>query len=218
MSRHKKQVCIIGLGHFGWELALTLAGACEVLAIDRNEALVNEIGDRVQRAVALDVHSEAALASVVSPEVDEAVVSVGESIESSILATLYLKRLGVPVVRAKALSDDHATVLRQIGADEVIFPERDTARRIGAHIMNPNLVDFVPIAGEYRVVEMKALSEYDGRTLRELALRARHGVFVIAINRGDPQDIDFLPGPDSRISADDVLVVIGREKDLRKIG
>jgi trk system potassium uptake protein TrkA len=217
MSKRKKQVCVIGLGHFGWELAVSLARECEVLAIDRNPELVNEIADHVHRAVALDIRDEAALGSVIPPEIDEAVVSMGENLESSILCTLYLKRLKVPIVRVKTLNDDHAIVLRQIGADELIFPERETAHRIAARIQNPNLLDFVPLGGEFQVVEMKIPSTFAGHTIAELNLRARYDVFVLAVRTPDTDDTQLLPGPNFRLEPNQVLLVIGREKDLTRL-
>ncbi|MBN1630560.1 MAG: TrkA family potassium uptake protein [Thermoleophilia bacterium] len=217
MRKRKKQICVIGLGHFGWELALTLSRDCEVLAIDRDPELVNAIADRVHRARALDTRDEAALASVIPEGIDEAVVSMGESIESSILCTLYLKRLGVPVVRVKALTDDHAIVLQQVGADEIIFPERETARRVAAHIANPNLLDFVPLGGDYQVMEVRLPGSFTGHTLGELDLRARFGVFVIAVRREGADETEFLPGRDFRLQAGDVMVMIGRKSDLARV-
>ena len=217
MSRRKKQVCVIGLGHFGWELAVALSSTCEVLAIDRDPELVNEIADRVHRALALDIRDESTLASVIPEDIDEAIVSMGESLESSILCTLYLKRLGVPVIRVKALSDDHAVVLRQVGADEVIFPERETARRVAARVVNPNLLDFVPLGGDYQVMEVKPPQAFYGHTLGDLNLRASYDVFVIAVQRPEPESMEFLPGPDYRVRLGDVLVMIGQEKDLLRL-
>ncbi len=217
MSKRRKLVCVIGLGHFGWELAVALTESCEVLAIDRSQNLVDEISEKVHRALALDVRDEEALASVIPEHLDEAVVSMGENLESSILCTLYLKRLGVPVIRVKAFSDDHAVVLQQIGADEVIFPERETARRLAAHIINPNLLDFVPLGGDYQVTEVKLPTAFSGRTLAEVNLRARYNVFVISILRKGPEGMHFLPGPDFRLMTDDVLLMIGKEKDLREV-
>jgi trk system potassium uptake protein TrkA len=214
MSRRKKQVCVIGLGHFGWELATALARECEVLAIDRSEQLVNEISAHVHRAVALDIHDEAALTSVISEHMDEAVVSMGENLESSILCTLYLKRHKVPVVRVKALNDDHAVVLRQLGADEVIFPERETARRVAARIQNPNLLDFVPLGGDFQVVETKLPQGYSGRTLADIGLRRRYEVFVIAVRQPDTDETHFLPGPDFLLRSGHILVMLGREPNL----
>lgn len=217
MSRRKKQVCVIGLGHFGWELAVALARDCEVLAIDRDPELVSEIADKVHRALALDIRDEAALASVIPQDIDEAVVSMGESLESSILCTLYLKRLGVPVVRVKALSEDHSIVLKQLGADEVIFPERESARRVAAHILDPNLLDFVPLGGDYQVMDVRLPPTLGGRTLAEIGFRSRYNVFVIAVRRVGATALDLLPGPDFRLEVEDVLTVIGRKADLARI-
>ncbi len=216
MNRGKKQVCVIGLGHFGWELAVALAEHCEVLAIDRDQERVDEIAEKVQRALALDVRDEATLASAIPEDLDEAVVSMGESLESSILCTLYLKRLKVPVVRVKALSDDHAAVLQQLGADEIIFPERETARRVAAHILNPNLLDFVPLVGDYKVMEVKLPQGLEDRTLADIGFRSRFGVLVIAVQKATGS-LDMLPGPDYRLSKGDVLTVVGREADLLKV-
>lgn len=217
MSKRKKQICVIGLGHFGWELATVLSHTCEVLAIDRDQELVNAIADRVHRARALDTRDEAALAAVIPEEIDEAIVSMGENLEASILCTLYLKRLGVPMVRVKALTDDHAIVLHQVGADEVIFPERETARRVAAHIANPNLLDFVPIGSDYQVVESRSPASFHDRTLSEIGLRRRFGVLVIAVRRQEPEGVEFLPNADFRLKSGDVLVLIGREGDLARL-
>ena len=156
-------------------------------------------------------------AAVISDDIDEAVVSMGESLEASILCTLYLRRLGVPVIRVKALSDDHAVVLQQVGANEVIFPERETARRVAVHINNPNLLDFVPLGRDYQVTETRLPAPFYGYSLAELGLRSRFNVFVIAVHRIDPEDMEFLPGPDFRLRAGDVLVLIGRESDLARL-
>lgn len=216
MSR-KKRVCVIGLGHFGWELAVSLSETCEVLAIDRDPEVVNAIAEWVHQARALDIRDESALASVLPEDVEEAVVGMGENLESSILCTLYLKRLGVPFVWAKALSDDHAIVLKQIGADEVIFPERETARRVAARVANANLLDFVPLGVDYEVVKWKAPDNFDGKTLGDLDLRARFGVYVMAVQRLGSDAIEFMPGPDFRLGAGDVLTVVGRRDDIERL-
>lgn len=217
MSRKKKRVCVIGLGHFGWELAMSLSQDCEVLAIDRDPEVVNAIAEWVHQARALDIRDESALASVLPEDVDEAVVSMGENLESSILCTLYLKRLGVPFVRARALSDDHAIVLKQVGADEVIFPERDTARRLAARVANANLLGFVPLGVDYEVIKWRAPGSLSGQTLSDLKFRARFGVYLLAVQRGDANTAEFMPGPECRLEAGDVLTVIGRRADLERL-
>lgn len=213
----KKHICIIGLGEFGSELARELAKQCEVLALDSDEVRVNAIVDKVQRALVLDARDYDSLRSVVSPDFDEAIVSLGKSLEASVLCTLYLKKIGVPVIRAKATSEDQAAILCDIGATEIIFPERETARRIAAQIVNPNLLDFIPLAEGYRVMDVAPPNGFYGHSLQELDLRKRFGVFVIAINELVPERFVFLPAPDFVIKPGDILVMIGREEDLHRI-
>ena len=210
----KKHIAVIGLGEFGRELAQQLAKECEVLALDREEAMVAAILDKVQRALILDVRDFHALSSVVTGDFDEAIVSMGESLESSILATLYLKKIGVKRIWAKATTEDHAAILISIGASEIIFPERETARRLAAQLINPNLLDFIPLEGDYRVMDVAPPDNFYGQTLVDLDLRRRFGVFVLAIKELVPMRFVFLPTPDFVIKPSDILVMIGKERDL----
>ncbi len=215
--KNKKMICVIGLGQFGSELARELAKTCEVLALDRDEELAYALADVVQRALVLDARDFASLRSVVTPDFDEAIVSLGESLESSILCTLHLKKIGVPMIRAKATTEDHAAILRSLGAQEVIFPERETARRLAAQIIHPNLLEFIPLEANYRVMDVAPPDAFYGRSLLELDLRKRYGVFVIAIKELVPERFIFLPDPDFVIKPSDILVMIGREEALSRI-
>jgi trk system potassium uptake protein TrkA len=210
----KKHICVIGLGEFGTELAKELSRQCEVLALDRDENRVNVIVDYVQRALILDVRDFAGLSSVVTTDFDEAIVSIGEDLEASILCTLHLRKIGVRSIQAKAKTEDHAAILRSVGATEVIFPERETARRVAAKIINPNLLDFVPLEADYRVMDVAPPDAFYGSSLEELNLRKRFGIFVIAVRELVPPRFVFLPDPRFVIKPSDVLVVIGRERDL----
>ena len=187
MKRNKRQICVVGLGHFGAGLARSLARHCEVLVLDSDINRVNALAEDVQRALCLDARDFNALASVVSSDFDEAVVSIGESLEASILCTLHLKRIGVPVIRAKADSADHAAILRSVGAEHIVFPEQETAERLALQMLTAYLTGLV--------LQM----------------------FVIAIKRHGGETFEFLPGPDHVIAQDDVLVMIGRESDILKM-
>jgi trk system potassium uptake protein TrkA len=213
----RKHICIIGLGEFGSELARELAKQCEVLALDRDANRVNAIVEEVQRALIVDVRDFNSLKSVVTADFDEAIVSIGESLEASILGTLHLKKIGVRVIHAKAQTEDHAAILRSVGATEVIFPERETARRVAAQIINPNLLDFVPLEEDYRVMDVAPPDAFCGSSLEELSLRKHFGVFVIAIRELIPARFVFLPEPAFVIKPSDILVMIGREADLIRI-
>jgi trk system potassium uptake protein TrkA len=212
--KETKHIVVIGLGEFGRELAQQLAKECEVLALDREEALVQSILDKVQRALILDVRDFHALSSVVTKDFDEGIVSMGESLESSILATLHLKKIGVKRIWAKATTMDHAAILKAIGANEIIFPERETARRLAAQLINPNLLDFIPLEEDYRVMDVAPPDSFYGHTLVDLDLRRRFGVFVLAIKELVPMRFVFLPSPDFIIKPSDILVMIGKEHDL----
>ncbi|MFP4162603.1 MAG: potassium channel family protein [Chitinispirillaceae bacterium] len=215
MNKAKRRICIIGLGFFGSGLARSLAAHSEVLVIDHDINQINAISEQVQRALCIDARDFQALSSAVTDKFDEAVVSIGEELESSILCTLYLKRIGVKSIRAKASSEEHAEILRSIGATQVVFPELETAERLAQKIRNPNLLDFIPITQGYLLMDVKAPEMFHNRSLESLHFRNRFGVFVIAIKRPDEEFI-FLPNPDSPISPEDVLVVVGQENDMSK--
>jgi trk system potassium uptake protein TrkA len=142
---------------------------------------------------------------------------MGENLEASILCTLHLSRIGVPVIRAKAVSEDHASILRMVGASYTIFPERETARRVAAEILNPNMLDFVPLEGEYLVRDVTFPPALHGISLGQLNLRALLDVFVLAVRRQTEPRFTFLPGPGYVNVPGDVMVMIGRGADLEKI-
>lgn len=218
MKAHRKLICVIGLGQFGSEMARELARHTEVLALDIREEVVNSIVDDVQRALIVDARDFASLRSLITPQFDEVVVSLGESLEASTLCTLHLKKIGVKTIRAKATSEDHASILRAVGATQIIFPERETAKRVAAQIVNPNLLDFIPLAEGFQVMEIVPPDSFHGRTLQELNLREqKYEVFVIAVEEVVPPGFVFLPGPGFVIKPDDVLIMVGRVEDLARL-
>ena len=148
----RKRICVVGLGSFGRHLAQTLARDCDVLAIDQNQAIIDEAADHVQRAICLDARDFSSLASVVSSDFDEAITCMSESIETSILCVLHLKKIGVKAIHAKASNRDHAEILRAMSVENIIFPERESAERLARHIVNPNLLDFIPVSDEFMVM------------------------------------------------------------------
>jgi trk system potassium uptake protein TrkA len=217
MSAVRRRVCVIGLGQFGRELAVEFAHHAEVVAIDADQKAVDEIAERVHKAYCLDARDETGLAAVVSDAFDEAVVALSQNMEASILAVLHLKRIGVRRVHAKARNNDHANILQAVGADNIVFPERETARRLVRQVLNPNLLDFVPISDDYSVMQLAPPREFVGVALKNLDLRRRFGVFVIAVKELVPERTHFLPGPDFVITDDVVLVVIGKPGSLASV-
>lgn len=213
-----RQVCVLGLGQFGMHLARTLVKmGCEVLAIDINEERVDMIRDDVHRALIGDVRSFQTLTNVISDTIDAAVVALGEtSIEPSILCTLNLRKIGVKSIASTARNDDHAQILRAVGATEVIFPERDTAERTARRIANPGLRDMFPLADDYRILELEAPHSLHGKTLSELDLRRQYELLVLAVKDPDWERYRFLPAVDAMIRPGQVLMVLGRELDLAR--
>jgi trk/ktr system potassium uptake protein len=205
------------LGQFGMELARELSKSCEVLALDLNEDLVYAVADDVQRALVLDARDYASLKQVVTADFDEVIVSLGESLEASILCTLHIKKIGIKMIRAKVMSEDHAAILHSLGVQEVIFPERETAWRLAAQIINPNLLDYIPLEAGYRVMDVAPPNNFYGKTLMDLELRKKYGVFVIAVKELVPQRFIFLPEPTFVVKPSDILVMIGREEALSKL-
>jgi len=212
----RKRIAVLGLGQFGSSLAreLTKLGV-EVLAVDNSTRKIERIKDDVSMAAVADVRYRPSLEELVTGPFDVAVVSIGTSLESAILATLHLKELGVEEVWAEAGSDERADVLRKVGATRVISPERDMGRRTAARLANPNLVDFLPLTGDWGVVEAAAPDWCVGKTLGDLDLRNRMKLAIIAIRKPDGNTV-VVPGAAAPIGEGDAMTVVGREQDLAK--
>lgn len=212
----KKQYAIIGMGRFGSSIARALSGmGYDVLAIDADEQRVQEISSIVTHAVSADSTDEEALRALGIRNFDVVVVAIGEDIQSSILTTLILKDLGVPVILVKAKSELHGKVLSKIGADKVIYPERDMGTRVAHHLASPNILEYIELSPDYSILEMQAATPMIGRNLQELDIRAKYRCNVIAIRRGD--EMNITPNADDRLTRGDVLVIVGHKDSLTKL-
>ncbi len=212
----KKQFAIIGCGRFGSSVAKTLYGmGYEVLAVDRNEEIIQNIVDNVTHAVQADATDENSIKSLGIRNFDVAVVTIGSNIQSSILITLMVKELGVKYVVAKAQNELHAKVLYKIGADRVVFPEREMGVRVAHNLVSSNIMDYIELAPDYSIVEVATLPEWVGKDLSQLNMRVQYGINVMAIKHGP--NINIAPTAFDIIEEDDVLVVIGHNDDIRKI-
>ncbi|MBM6837137.1 TrkA family potassium uptake protein [Clostridium saudiense] len=215
MSKNK-QFVVIGLGRFGESVAKTLYGlGHDVLAIDMDEDMVQEISDSVTHAVQMDATDESALRTLGLRNFDVAVVTIGSNIQASVMVTLLVKELGVKYIIAKGQSDLHAKVLYKIGADRVVLPEKDMGVRVAHNLVSASILDYIELSPDYSIMEMKALEEWNGKTLTELKLRSKYGINVMAIKKND--DINISPSADEIISADDIIVAIGSAEDLARI-
>jgi len=209
-----KQFAIIGMGRFGSSVARTLYELdFEVMGIDENEERINENIQYVTHAVVADTTDERALKELGIRNFDVVVVAIGVDIQASILTVLTLKELGVKKIVAKAQNERHGQVLYKVGADRVVFPERDMGVRVAHNLISANVLDFNELAEDYSVAEVMVSPRMVGKSLRQLNLRALYEVNVIAIKSGDKFNIT--PNPDDLIQVGDVLVVIGNNKDLQ---
>lgn len=215
-----RHFAVIGLGNFGSNLAVKLAElGCEVLAIDRSSATIEKIKDYVSEAVTVDAMDRRALETLGVPDVDCAVVSLGDRVDTSILLTLYLKEMGVKEIVVKAVSEDHERILKMIGATDVVFPERDTAVKTAYTLANPNILDKTYLAEGFSIVEITPPKSFVGKTLAELGIRTRFNIEVVAIKSmqngsGQRPRVTIVPSASYRLKQDDVMVVIASEEGL----
>lgn len=214
-----KQFVVIGIGRFGKSLAQRLCElGHEVLAIDKDEEEIQRISDKVTHAVTADATDESVLRSLGVRNFDVGVVSIGSDIQSSIIITLMLKELGVQYVVAKAQNDTHAKVLYKIGADRVVFPERDMGERVAHNLIATNILEFIELSPEHSIIEFAVPQGWVGKNLRDLNLRAKYGVNVVGIrNINYDNQVNVSPKADNEIKDGDVLIVIGDNDDLKKL-
>lgn len=212
----KKQYAVIGMGRFGSSVAHALGEmGYDVLAIDSNEQRTQEVVEMVTHAVTTDSTDEEALRALGIRNFDVVVVAIGEDIQASILTTLILKDMGVPVLIVKARNELHGKVLQKIGADKVVYPERDMGLRIAHHLISPNILDYIELSKDYSIFEMRASEAMLGKNLKELNIRVRYGCNVMGIRSG--QEMNISPNPDERLMAGDVLIIVGHNDHLNKL-
>lgn len=211
-----KSYVVIGCGRFGSSVARTLHGlGNEVLAIDISEELIREISEEVTYAVQADVMDEIALKDLGLSNFDVAVIAIGSDIEASIMATLVAKELGIKRVIAKAQSELHGKVLNKIGADKIIFPERDMGVRVAHNLVSTNILDFIELSPDYSILEITALKEWEEKSLAQLKLPSKYGINIMAIKKEN--NIKVSPNGETVIEKEDVLVVIGSTSDIKRI-
>lgn len=211
-----KQFVVIGLGRFGSSIAKTLYNlGYDVLGIDNNEEIIQAMADSITHAVQADATDENTLKALGVRNFDVGIVSIGQDIQASILVTLILKELGIKFVVAKAQSELHGKVLYKIGADRVVFPERDMGVRVAHNLVSSNILDYIELSPDFSIVEIAAIPEWFEKSLRELDMRVKHGLNVMAIKRNE--EVLVSPKADDVIHEGDILVVVGQNRDIEKL-
>ncbi|HCC07465.1 MAG TPA: potassium transporter Trk [Clostridiales bacterium] len=208
MAKNSKQFVVLGLGKFGTSVARTLvSGGHEVLAIDKNEEIVRYFSENATYAVQADITNKEALKELGVNNFDVGIVAVGDNIESSILATVLLKELGVEYVVAKAHNEIHKKILEKIGADKVVFPEQEMGVRIATNLINKNIIDIMAFSEDYKIVEVSVKKEWVGKDMKVLDLRKKHDMNVIAI-KNSLDKMTISPSAEYIMREDDILVAI----------
>lgn len=216
----RRSFAVIGLGRFGAATAVTLSElGQDVIGIDSSEERVRELGDVLLQAVQLDATDEKALRAAGIHTVDVAIISIGENIESSVLVVMLVKELGVKTVIAKAVTPLHGRILEKLGVSRVVFPEREMAQRLAHSLVVPNVLEYIELSRDFSIVEIPAPAAFVGKTPRQLELRSRYGLTLIAFKRQTERGLvtNIAPGPDEAIQAGDVLALLGSHDRLAQL-
>jgi trk system potassium uptake protein len=216
-----RQFAVIGLGRFGSSVAKTLSEqGYQVLAIDIADDKVQDYSEIVSQAVCVDATDEKALKAVGIDSVDVAIVSVGNNIEASILITLVLKEIGIKEVVAKAVTEEQGKVLGKVGADKIVFPERDMGIRVANSLTSPKVSEHIDLSAACSIIEIKAPRDFVGKSLKQLSVRVKFGLNIVAIksiNEAGVESINSTPEADYKIKALDKLMVVGPNANIERL-
>jgi len=226
----RKKFAVIGLGDFGWSVAISLAERnAEVVAIDQDIEIIDEIKDKVTYAVRLNSTDEKALRSLGLESIDAVIVSIGTNFENTILSSVLLMNLGVKMVIARAASKIQETILKKLGVHQVINPELEIAAKVSTSLINEDVLDYLDLGDGHAIFQIKTPKEFVGKSLNEIELRIRFNVNLITIKRQhkieneETSKTEFheriygVPTASTIIDENDKLVLFGREKDIKKI-
>ena len=213
-----KKFAVIGLGNFGLHVAKTLfEEGHEVIAVDSDKARVQAINSHCSEAVVLDATDKEQLNALGLEAMDAVIVSTGTKISTSILICLFLQEIGVKKILAKAVDMDHGKILKKVGATEIVYPEKDMAVRVARGLSTPNILDFIPLAEDYSLMQVDPPKAFIGKSLKDLDLRAKYKVYVIAVKELIPENFVLVPQADFVIKDSDLLMILGKSDDIKKI-
>lgn len=211
----RKEFAVFGLGEFGRSVAMTLADhGCDVLAVDDNNDKVQEIAEHVTQALRADLSDPDAIRCLGIKNLDAVVVAIGNNLEASIMCTITAKEMGVPYVMAKANDEVYANILRKVGADEIIYPEKAMGDRTARNLISGNFIDIAELSSEFSLVEITTPKSWVGKTPREMGLLSK-GFNIIA--RKDGEKINVYINPDKELHAGESYIVIGENEALEKL-
>lgn len=213
-----KQFVVIGLGRFGSNLAKTLYKlGNQVLALDQDKYKVEKIKDNVTEAIIANAKDVETLSEFIDKDIDTVILATGTDIEMSVLSVLYLKQIGVKHIIAKAKNDDHGKILKSLGVEEVIYPERDIAERLAERLNMSSLIAHIPLAPEYSLVEIATPEKFFGKSLEELDVRNKYGVTIIGIKDVLMDTIDISPMPDKKLPPDSAMLLVCKTDEIEDL-
>ncbi len=221
-----KRFAVIGLGYFGQNIARQLSRqGAEVIAIDNTMTKIEEIKDEVAYAVRLDSTDEKTLRNQGLEDLDAVIVSIGEDFDNALLTCVLLLEFGCRHIIVKSTSPIHSRIFRSVGVHQVVSPDLDLAERLSITLINPNVLDAIPLTDEYSIIQIRAPRYMVGRTLKDLDLRRTHGINLITIKRTKTtllsgstfEEIIGVPMPETVIEANDILILMGEKKSIGKL-
>lgn len=211
-----KSYIVVGMGRFGSEVARQLhQQRCEVIAMDISDELIQQVSPYVTHAVVGDAQDKEVLRALGVKDMDCAIIAIGDDLAASVLVTMNMKELGVPHVICKAHDATYRKVLEKLGADRVIIPEQEQAQRLAKSLSNPNVLDYIELSDDCGIIEMPVPESWLGKDLRQLNVRAKLGVSILAIRRGGSVHASL--SADTAFIKEDILVVLGDSQALRKV-
>jgi trk system potassium uptake protein TrkA len=211
-----KQIVIIGLGAFGQRVVDELQNInVEIVIIDKDREIIDKLKDRVHKAYIVDVSDEEVINKLVPEKVDAVIMDLSANLEVTILVTNYLKKMGVDTIVVKANSDKHGEILTLVGATQIVYPDLEAAKRVTPLLVSDNLYNFVPISSGLVMAEIFVPNQYVNKTLIESNIRYKEGINIIAIKKDHNSEYSFFV-PDYKLGADDILLAVGEESNIRK--
>ena len=214
----QQRVVVIGLGIFGLNIVRELyAGGFEVIAVDKNKEAVQRVRDCATKAIQADGTDKEIMEEIGIQEDDVVIISFGEDLAAATLTTLHLKQMKVKTIIVKAPNEEHKLILEKVGATEVMIPEKEIAHKVAKSLISPNVIDYLPLSDDYMISEMAPPNNFLGKSISDLQLRGRYHIEVIAIRDIVTDKINMIPGADCVIKDGDVLVVVGKDKDIQQI-
>jgi trk system potassium uptake protein len=222
-----KKFIVIGLGNFGYNIAAALVeNKCEVLGMDTSREVVQKAKDIITHAIIGDATNREVLESLAIRDFDGAIISIGQDMGASILIALYFREIGIKRIIVRAVSEDHGKILKMIGVNDVVFPEKDMAFRVANKLALKNVMDYLPISDEYGIIEVPPPASFIGKALRELQISTRYGCQVIGLKYPDANGdgivdrtprIRIAPTANDVITEGSLMIVLGKHPDIEKL-